>query len=176
MAPYVDYSRDVQTEIIKLEKLKNKQKGCAMKVALGFLLFLPAVLLLRTVVVDQILFFGNILYGPILILVGCRMIWRGFIDSEGKTARRVAEGLGVRTLHDEIEDCSIRIGELKRKVEWYEKMRRQQAEELLGAAGAEELLGADKKAEVPDWLLAGGTMPERWENPEKTGQDTPGTD
>lgn len=162
MSRYIDYSDDLRVEKKRLENLKQKQITYKRLMLPGLIMIPLGLFLMRYVVVGRVLFFGNILYGPALIGGGIWLIWRGFINSDGRTAVSLAKKLRLYTLENRKEDCAVKIGEIRRKMERTQKQMQNMQEQLYGGKKEEPSELGDL-----DWLKAGGEIPKKWDGTEK---------
>lgn len=165
MLAYRDYTEDYKLEKKKLENLKKKQDQWKKMIPLGIVCLPIGVLFLRYVVVGAILFFANLFYGPVLIFLGLRIIWKGYINSDWESAIRISRKLNINTLEKEKEECAIRIGEWKRKIDQTErKLQEERAKYSDYSDLGGPVINVEKTDPEMDWLYEGQRPPESWEN------------
>lgn len=111
----IDYQEELEREKLRLEELKARQAKICDKIIYGLPIFILGVLSLALSVELRSGF--GILISCVVGIVGFVIAWKGFIHSDLQAGVAVAKFLSFHSLHFQISESIVEIGNLKRKLE-----------------------------------------------------------
>lgn len=131
----IDYQEELEREKLRLEELKARQAKICDKIIYGLPVFILGVLSLALSI--ELRWAIGILLSCVVGIVGFVIAWSGFIHSDLQAAVAVAKFLSFHSLHFQISESTVEIGNLKRKLakdqeyrKDYYKAKGQEAEEV----------------------------------------------